>query len=212
MPSQGVNVYLDPWEKAQFEGHALCVQRIANILESTHHGVTCQRWHVRFHEDQENAVRWVDAGDFIDWVPPTWNVSIYQFSLPVANLSHALAWARFWIGDVQLYAFYPTVQMPYAGRIRAWSAATHVTERTGDPSKALIAISKNDNYWFSRTLQSSQTICTKAHDYGYDMVGRNFAQGDRLDFRIQAVSSNGDWTLVLQQNLLHVLIQWGNFP
>lgn len=212
MPAQGVDVYLDPWLKTQLEGHALCVQRIANIDEATHHAVTCQRWHVRFAHDQEITPRWVDPADFVDWIPPLWNTALYQFSLPVADLSQDHIWSYYYVGHVQIARIYPAIQMPANGRLRAYCSASHVTDRTGDPALASIVFRKNDAYWFGATLLSSDTICTKAYDHDYNLTGRNFAQGDLIDIRIQGASGNGDWTLVLQQNLLSLLVQWGTFP
>lgn len=212
MAAQGVDVYLDPWVKDDFEGHALCVQRIANIPESTHHGVTCQRWHVRFHEDQQNAVRWVDPGDFIDWSPALRNTSLIELTLPVCSLDQDNLQFYWWRGDVRLGRVNPAIQMPYAGRIRAWSTYTHVTDRVGNPSKATLAFHKNGVYWFGHVLAESDTICAPAFDHLSDIDGRDFAQYDRLTARVQVAALDGDFTLTLQRNLLTVLVQWGNFP
>lgn len=214
MPAQGVNVYLDPYEKTELEGHALCVQRIANIPESTHHGVTCQRWHVRFQEDQDNTARWVDAGDFIDWVPPAWNVSCFQFQLPSATFSEGVGSHPFWTGDVQLSQAWvgdgPHLVIPCNGRLRGVSLYSHTSGKAGTPGPVTTPVFVNASLDWNFTIPDAQTVCVHSFNATYPIDGVPVAKGDKVTIRAQC-TCDGAETLTLQNLILILMFQWGNF-
>lgn len=208
-------IYLDPWEKEQLEGVALMVQRIPDTEERTHHGVTCQRWHVRFEEDQDLAVRWLDVADKYLWEPVIRNTSLIQWNIPEANFTDEIAKVPFRIGPVELYwtAGNPLAAFvaPAAGRIRCFSLHSFVSAYNADGDRPTFQLLLNSVFLIGYYPTNGAHVGVHDYEVTPDYKDKIFAKGDRITAHILCILEEGE-TVTLTNSLMFPLIQWGTFP
>lgn len=214
MTAKGCDVFLDPWVKDNLEGHALLLQRIPDTPESTHHGVTCQRWHVRFHEDQDISSRWLDYGDAITWEPPTWNISLLQTQIPSHTFTQAEYFKHVMIGNVQTTTGTPTlgakILVPKAGRIRNIALYMYTGTMQGTPPLLRIAFFINAVYQTTQIITDSNLSGKHLFQTWTDLTIYPFSDDHTIACYLYSYCA-AEEELPVYNVLLDLHLQWGNF-
>lgn len=214
MAAQGCDIYLDPWVKDDKEGHALLLNRIPDIPESTHHGVTCQRWRVRFAEDQDATTKWLDYGDAIDWVPPAWNISVYQTQILEYTFSEGNVTKAVSIGEIALGHSAPDIGhkpvIPKAGRIRHIGVGLRTRTVVDTPPPLLLGLRLAGIVQDSITIPDGNLSNKWIRFWATELTPYVFPTGTTLHASLYCPCT-GAQELPLDHVFIDLHIQWGNF-
>ena len=214
MPAEGVNVYNDPWDKADLEGFAMLFDRIPDTNERTYRGVTCQRWLVRFQEDQEPTPRWIDYGDAVPWIQPLFNTINFQLDRPPHQFTAASQLAGLYWNDSSTYtppyAGATTIVVPHACRLRSWAAHLYISNVANGPPNPYFRFDSNAfaSYYYEILGSAGAPV----HLYPYEdlLEGHNMAAGDMISV-MHFCACTGAQTLSDQNVTLALILQWGDF-
>lgn len=214
MSAEGCNIYLDPWDKTDLEGHALLTDRIPDTPERSYRGVTCERWLVRFQEDQDATPRWLDYSDAIAWDPPAFQVIVYQTQMDTFTFTNALGFTRVQIGNIQT-SHIPADDgikpvLPKIGRIRHLALSFYVSAKVGTPPLVRIYCLTTGQQHTIYDIPDSNTVGNYVRFSVADIVGADFSAGDTLLVTLQCIPGGAD-TLTIVDALVDIHIQWGDF-
>lgn len=215
MPTQQCPIYLDPWDKENLEGAAMCVSRMLGIEERTYRGITCERWHVRFGPGQGLCHRWLDVADQSNYVYPIdRSVWILFTHAQFTRDSESLWYTPLYVGQVQPVDLPPDLSGAVRIYNNAWvtgySLSYRVTAKAGTPILSTIRARIIGKYALSIVMTDSTTIGGPYFQELHYAAPFQCAEPDRLTGYVIGTQEAGD-SVTFADVILSVEISWGTF-
>jgi hypothetical protein len=214
MPALQAPIYLNPWLKTELEGNALLVDKIPDLDDVIHDGVTCQKWLVRFAPDQLLVRRWLDYADAVTYDVPGTALSCMQAQFGAGTLT--LAARGYYANDGSIPMSYsatyvsPHWYMPAAGRIRAVSAFLKSAAVVGTPPAARFIIYAQNASKHQLVMTGSNVTNATTYASAKDLTTATFAQGDHVNVILYSAVAGAD-SLAITHALYQAWIQFGTF-
>lgn len=208
-------IYHDPWHKTSLEGTAQLCYRIPDTPGTTHHGITCQRWLVRFLPDQDLTARWLDVADIEPYILPTQDSNQYAFSRATL-LFDIDEWVRLSlkVGEVEARYVFTDFQagyvLPRAGRLSALAYCYTTANATGGAALAFMRPWRDGTPIFADTMTDSTTIGGPytRHLLRPDIIQYN--AGQVLTLSVDSIQPEGEG-IQLTKIIATIEINWGEF-